>query len=199
MMFDSGTDIERIFQALSEQLDALNAGIIEIVVCGGAAMNVLGYVQRTTEDVDVIAFVDKNKDGNQHLTKAKPMKKELLRAAQLVARDFNLKDHWFNSTASSVMDFGLPAGLLERTETRSYGKNLVVHFLTRYDQIHLKLHAAVDSGGKHVDDLLALKPTVDEVEKAARWSMTHDISDGYKMVLKSFLTQFGYADVADKL
>lgn len=198
-MFDSGTDIERIFQALSEQLDALNAGIIEIVVCGGAAMNVLGYVQRTTEDVDVIAFVDKNQDGNPHLTKAKPMKKELLHAAQLVARDFNLKDNWFNSAASSIMDFGLPAGLLERTEKRSYGKNLVVHFLTRYDQIHFKLHAAVDRGGKHVDDLLALKPTADELEAAARWSMTHDVSEGYKTLLKSFLTQIDYIDVADKL
>jgi hypothetical protein len=198
-MFTSASDIEHIFNALSEQLDALNVGIIEIVVCGGAAMNVLGYVQRTTEDVDVIAFVGKNQHGKQHLVKAKPIKKELLKAAQRVADDFNLKDNWFNSAASSVMDFGLPVGLLERTETRTYNKNLIIHFLTRYDQIHFKLYAAVDRGGKHVDDLLALKPTPEELEKAAHWSMTHDTSDGYKKVLKSFLTQLGYANVADKL
>jgi len=35
----------------------------------------------------------------------------------------------------------------------------------------------VDQGaGKHFDDLIALKPTSDELENAARWTMTHDVS-----------------------
>ena len=36
---------------------------IEILVCGGSALNVLGLVQRTTEDVDVLAYVMRNKEG----------------------------------------------------------------------------------------------------------------------------------------
>jgi hypothetical protein len=198
-MFENESDIERVFYALSEHLALLDAGTVEIVVCGGAAMNILGYVRRTTEDVDVIAFIDTAQDGKKHLIKATPMRSELIQAAQEVARDFNLKENWFNSAAASVMDFGLPEGLLERTESRSYGKNLIVHFLTRFDQIHFKLYAAVDRGGKHVDDLLALKPNSEELQKAAQWSMTHDVSEGYREVLKSFLTQIGFSDVADKL
>jgi hypothetical protein len=72
--------------------------------------------------------------------------------------------------------------------------------LETYDQIHFKLHAAADqSGGRHYDDLLALKPTVKEIEEAARWSLTHDPSEGYKFLLKDFLTKIGFRDVAAKL
>ncbi|MCK4395472.1 hypothetical protein KAW96_02635 [candidate division WOR-3 bacterium] len=198
-MFEGKTDIEKVLMALSEQLDAVGASMIEMVVCGGAALNIIGYVQRTTEDVDIISFVDKDADGKTVLIKASPLKPVLVEAAKKVQRDFNLKENWLNAGPASVMDFGLPERLMNRVETRNYGKNLIIHFLTRYDQIHFKLYAAVDRGGKHVDDLLALRPTAEELEKAACWSMAHDISDGYKTVLKSFLEQIGYKDVAEKL
>jgi hypothetical protein len=69
----------------------------------------------------------------------------------------------------------------------------------RYDQIHFKLYAAVDQGaGKHLDDLLALKPTSDELENAARWTMTHDVSEGFKQNLKSLLNYLGFKDVAER-
>ena len=75
-----------------------------------------------------------------------------------------------------------------------------MHFLSRYDQIHFKLYAAVDQGaGKHFDDLLALNPTEEEVEQAARWSMTHDVSEGYRKVLKDLLKHIGYSDVSERL
>lgn len=198
-MFEGKTDIEKVLMALSEQLDAAGASVIEIVVCGGAALNIIGYVQRTTEDVDIIAFVDKDTDGKTILIKASPLKPILVEAAKKVQRDFNLKENWLNVGPASIMDFGLPEGLMNRVETRNYGKNLIIHLLGRYDQIHFKLYAAVDRAGKHVDDLLALKPTAEELEKAARWSMTHDVSDGYKTVLISFLEQIGHKDVAEKL
>lgn len=198
-MFEGKTDIEKVLMALSEQLDAAGASVIEIVVCGGAALNIIGYVQRTTEDVDIIAFVDKDPDGKTVLIKASPLKPILVEAAKKVQRDFNLKENWLNAEPASVMDFGLPEGLMNRVETRNYGKNLIIHLLGRYDQIHFKLYAAVDQGGKHFDDLMSFKPTADELEAAARWSMTHDVSSGYKTVLKSFLEQIGYKDVADKL
>jgi len=198
-MLEGKKDIEEVFVALSEQLDALYSGLIEMVVCGGAALNILGYVRRTTEDVDVIAFVDKDKQGKNVLVKANPMKSALLEAARRVQRDFDLKKNWLNAGPSSIMDLGLPEGLMDRVETRTYGKNLIIHLLGRYDQIHFKLYASVDQGGRHLDDLTALNPAADELEKAARWSMTHDPSDGYKTLLKSFLEQTGHKDVADKL
>lgn len=199
-MFGNKKDIEKILMALSEQLEAEGVMRLELVVCGGIALNMLGYIQRTTKDIDVIAFVDKNKDGLTFLTKADPLKPSLLTAARKVQRDFNLPDNWLNAGPASVMDFGLPEGLMDRVETCSYGKNLIIHFLGRYDQIHFKLYAVVDQGGgKHYDDLMALKPTAEELEKAARWSITQDPSEGYKLVLKDFLEKIGHKDVANKL
>ncbi|GAH39672.1 unnamed protein product, partial [marine sediment metagenome] len=58
--------------------------------------------------------------------------------------DFDLKENWLNAGPASVMDFGLPDGLMNRVQTRNYGKNLILHLLGRYDQIHFKLYAAVD-------------------------------------------------------
>ena len=199
-MFKLKKEIEKVLTALSEQLNAEGIAHLEMLVCGGTALNVLGYVKRTTKDVDVIAFVDKNKDGLTVLSKAHPLKPELIKAAERVKRDFNLPDTWLNAEPASVMDFGLPEGLMDRVKSLTFGENLVIHFLTRLDQIHFKLHAAVDqSGGKHYSDLIELKPAKEELEKAACWSMTHDPSEGYKTVLKDFLGKIGYKDVAKRL
>jgi len=199
-MFENKKEIETVLMALSEQLSAESVDRFEMVVCGGSALNILGYIQRATEDVDVVAFVDKNKEGTTILIKASPLKPPLIKAAKKVQKDFNLPEDWLNSKPASVMDFGLPEGLIDRVETHTYGKNLTIHFLGRYDQIHFKLYAAVDkSGGKHYDDLIVLKPTAGELEKAARWSMTHDPSEGYRKILKDFLEKIGHEDVAKKL
>ncbi len=198
-MFKDKKALEQVLYALSEQLEEAGANPVEMIICGGAALNVLGFVQRTTHDVDIVAFIDKNKNGKTRITKADPLKPELKEAAVKVQKDFNLQENWLNSDPASIMDFGLPDGRMDRVETRSYGKKLIIHFLGKYDQIHFKLYAAVDQGGKHFDDLMALKPTEKELEKAARWSITHDVSDVYKAILISFLEQTGHKDVAERL
>jgi hypothetical protein len=199
-MFRDQKDVEFILSALGEQLEDLVNEIVEILVCGGSALNVLGLVQRATEDVDVLAYVKRNKAGEVSLVKAEPLIEELSEAAKKVARDFNLPERWLNPGPASAVDFGLPGGLMERVITRKYGRKLIVHYLGRYDQIHFKLYAAVDQGaGKHLDDLLGLKPTSDELENAARWTMTHDVSEGFKQNLKSLLNYLGFKDVAERL
>ncbi|HXV59911.1 MAG TPA: hypothetical protein VEK15_04395 [Vicinamibacteria bacterium] len=94
---------------------------------------------------------------------------------------------------------GLPAGLAKRLHHQQYGAHLTVHFIDRLDQIHFKLYAAADRGGYHIEDLRALKPTPDEIEKAARWAMSHDVSEGFLMVLRDLLRSLGYAESADRL
>jgi hypothetical protein len=70
----------------------------------------------------------------------------------------------------------------------------------RLDQIHFKLYAAVDQPGSyHADDLQELHPTEEELLAAARWTRPHDTSDGYHQVLKWFLKEFGYAQLADRV
>ena len=200
MMFRNQKDVETILSALGDQLEGLLNESIEILVCGGSALNVLGLIQRTTEDVDVLAYVMRNKEGKISIVKADPLINELSVAAQKVARDFNLPEKWLNPGPASAVDLGLPEGLMERVITRKYGNKLTVHYLGRYDQIHFKVYAAVDQGaGKHLDDLLALKPTSEEIENAARWSMTHDVSKGFKGSLKILLNHMGFNNVAERL
>ena len=211
-MFQDKKYIEDILSALAEQLKAEGINHLELLVCGGAALMVLAFertfnvgrasylMTRTTNDVDVVAFVEKNETGKPTIIKAVPFPNSLLRAAARVQRDFNLPNKWLNSEPASVVDLGLPEGLMQRVETRHYGDNLHIHFLGRLDQIHFKLYAAVDqSGGKHYDDLLALQPASEEIELAAKWSMTHDVSPGYKEGLKAILKKMGFEDVTINL
>jgi hypothetical protein len=94
---------------------------------------------------------------------------------------------------------GLPKGLAGRCQARSYGPRLTVHVIDRIDQVHFKLYAAVDRGGYHVTDLLALRPTPDELTEAARWSTTHDVSEGFAALLRDLLRSIGHGTVADRL
>ncbi len=199
-MFRDQKDVETILSALGEQLEEIASEPLELLVCGGSALNVLGLVQRATKDVDVLAYVNRNTAGEVSFISADPLNEKLITASEKVARDFNLTEDWLNAGPASATDLGLPDGILKRVKTKQYGQKLTIHFMGRYDQIHFKLYAAVDQGaGKHFDDLLALNPTPDELEQAARWSMTHDVSEGYRQVLKDLLNHMGYSDVAKRL
>jgi hypothetical protein len=52
----------------------------------------------------------------------------------------------------------------------------------------------IDGAGKHLTDLKALKLTEAELLDAARWSRTHDPSEGYRSVPASVLVHFGVTD-----
>lgn len=195
-MLEGKNDVERVLTALSEQLAAQGVDIIEMVVCGGAAMNILGHVVHKTEDIDVVAHVEKNRK----LKKGLPSNPLLYDAARRVQKDFNLSKNWLNERPKFLLDLGLPKGLMKRAKIERYGSNLVVHFIGRYDQICFKLYAAVDEfKAKHIDDLIALKPTVKELEDAAHWCISASPAKGYEKIIKDFLEKIGYKDVAEKL
>lgn len=187
-MFEGRQQIESVLNALSEQLEAEGAGRIEIVVCGGSALNILGYVRRPTEDVDVVAVIERDSSGAPVPVRPDPLNPRLMTAAEKVQKDFNLPDHWLNDKCSSLTSLGLPECLMDRVETREYGKNLIIHFLGRYDQIHFKLNAVVwIAPERHYDDLIALKPTDQEIEDAARWCMTLYPKEGFRTYLQDVL------------
>ena len=94
---------------------------------------------------------------------------------------------------------GLPGGFADRLMERVYGLRLTVYFIGRQDQVFFKLFSAVDRGGVDLDDLAALQPTAEELEDAARWSMTIDVSAGYRMVLQELLRNLGYESVAARI
>lgn len=173
----------------------------QLIICGGAALISGALVTRlTTKDIDIVAM----RDATGQLTSPDPLPEELQTQIEEVARDLNLSEYWLNNGPSKdpggLFQVGLPAGLAERLTSRDFGPCLKVHFLSRSDLIQLKVYAAVDSGpGRHFDDLKELNPTSDEMEAGARWAMTQDPSDGFRMIIISMLEKTGYEDVAQRI
>lgn len=190
--------LELALKSLAIRLADNQSPPIGIVVCGGSALILTGLIPRTTRDVDVVALIRNGK-----LCSPAPLPAELLKACDEVAEDLGLAKNWLNNGPSKddggLFQMGLPAGFAERLHSSSFGPLLSVYFIDRLDQIFFKLYAAVDRGGYHITDLQALAPSPEEIEAAARWTMTHDVSVGFATVLKSLLRNLDYGNVADRL
>jgi len=194
------TNLDQALTLLARRLDLAQSEPVRLVVCGGSALIAMGLRQRTTRDMDVVALMNANKQ----LVSPDPLPDFLLTAAEQVARDLGLFDGWLNNDPSrgegGLFQMGLPTGFVGRLTEKKYGPRLTVHFIGRFDQIHFKLYAAADQrDGTHLNDLKALHPSSAELEAAARWAMTHDVSEGFKMVLKELLTQLGHESVAKNI
>lgn len=50
-----------------------------------------------------------------------------------------------------------------------------------------------------MQDLRALNPTPEEMERAARWVLTQDVSDVFRLLLKDFLEVQGYGAIAERI
>lgn len=190
-------------QTLQEALKAL-AGFLEadgatpesLVVIGGSALITLGFVSRTTQDVDIMAGVDPVRG----LVDPRPMSQALRDAADKVARELQLTPQWLNTGPADQVLAGLPEGFLSRLTRHDYGPCLTIFLPDRFDLIHLKLFAIMDQGpGRHVHDLQALQPTEDELLLAARWVLTQDAGEVFPQIVQSTLTTLGHGDLAARL
>jgi len=138
--------IDDIFEALDRQIRVRDGTPLGLVVCGGTALSALGLVMRTTRDVDVLGTVleTQNKRTIQRITK---FPEWLMEAANKVGRDFDLPENWLNLGPASQVESGLPEGFEKRLVKKVYGQYLTIYFISRLDQIHFKLYAAVDQNG----------------------------------------------------
>jgi hypothetical protein len=192
--------LQTALRLLGGRLELAEAEHVGLVVCGGSALIAHGLILRTTKDVDVVALMDKG----HHLASPAPLPGFLLKAAKEVARDLGLEENWLNngpsSDAGGLFQLGLPEGIEDRLSAQGYGPRLTVYFVGRFDQIHFKLYAAADRrDGTHLDDLLSLEPTDAELESAARWAMMHDVSPGFRLILKQLLRHIGHENVAGRI
>lgn len=173
-------------KALGEILASLNERAA-VVIVGGAALIIQGFVERATRDIDIIAIShDMGDDERKVIEPPEPLPEPLTKAISRVARDFNLPDDWMNTTVSLQWKTGLPPGFGERVHWQQYG-GLWLGAADRYDLLFLKLYAAADSEGPssvHFQDLLALKPTQAELEAAARWVMSQDSSSQFAHIVE---------------
>jgi hypothetical protein len=196
----SHDNIDQALSLLAGRLDLAQTDPVRLVICGGSALIAISLRRRTTRDMDVVALLS----AAQEPISPDPLPDFLLRAADQVARDLGLFEGWLNNGPSrgegGLFQMGLPEGFVGRLTEKKYGPRLAVYFIGRLDQIHFKLYAAADQrDGTHLNDLKALHPTAAELEAAARWAMTHDVSEGFKMVLKELLTQLGHESVAERI
>ncbi|MGH7470620.1 MAG: DUF6036 family nucleotidyltransferase [Longimicrobiales bacterium] len=168
-------DIDQALRALGELLAAAGEQHA-IVVLGGAALNLLGFVQRVTRDVDVIAIA--HPDQLNRLERPSQLSETLERAVETVARDLRLAPDWLNIVAAGQWDTGLPPGMETRLHWRRYD-GLWVGLVDRQDLIFFKLYAAADDVGPHsvhFQDLLSLEPSDSELDAAAAWIESQDSS-----------------------
>lgn len=177
----------RALQALGELLEARGEHFA-IVVIGGAALNLLGIVDRATVDVDILAFARATGDDASPSLFAppEPMPASFRNAIDQIAGDMGLPRTWLNTGPALQWAQGLPPGLERRVEWERYGA-LEVGLASRYDLIYFKLYAAADSTGprsKHFQDLIALRPTDAELQEAAAWVREQDVSPAFHDVLQ---------------
>jgi len=190
--------IHDILEALDRQIGAHGGVPLRLVVCGGTALSALGLVMRTTRDMDVLGSVSETENGVT-IQSIKKFPEWLTEAAERVGRDFDLPEKWLNLGPASQVESGLPDGFEKRLVKKVYGQYLTIYFISRNDQIHFKLYASVDQDGYHVQDLLALKPTEYEMEMAAKWVVTQDVSEVFRSLLKDFLEMHNYGDTAKRI
>jgi hypothetical protein len=148
-----------------------------IVVIGGAALQLLGVISRSTGDVDMIAFADPPATHARLVRPPAPLPAPLQRAILAVAKDRNLPENWLN--AGPAGQWNLPSPLPPGFESRVSWRWLAaldVGIPGRLDFICFKLEAAADQlntdrprNNRHFADLEALAPTPNEFDVAARW------------------------------
>jgi hypothetical protein len=178
--------LEQALRSLGAVLESRQLSY-ELLVVGGSSLLLLGVITRPTADLDVVALVEASV-----YRSAEPLPDPLLGAVAEVGQAFGLSTTWLNAGPASLMDFGLPNGFEDRVTIQKFG-GLVLHIAGRTDLICFKLYATVDQGprSKHFSDLQALSPTHDELLHAARWTITHDTSIGFRTELLEVLATLG--------
>ena len=180
-------------ERLSEALATLGALLEErrcpaaVLVIGGSSLLMLGFIERPTADVDVVGYVTPT-----GYRKADSLSDALAQAVADAGEAHGLGPRWFNTGPAGLVDFGLPDGIEKRVTVLHFGA-LEVHLPAREDLICFKLYALVDQTerSKHFADLLALRPTEEQLLRAARWTRTHDPSPGFLGELLRILRLLG--------
>lgn len=184
----TGQRIEELLAALGELLRARGHSC-SIVIVGGAALNLLGFVERTTKDVDVAALA-KRQGRSRTFLPPDPLPEPLQNAIATVARDFRLPEDWVNTQVATQWPRELPQFLFRDLQWRSYG-SLEVGIVGRSTLIALKLHATVDRDFDtvHYQDLLALTPSDAELEEAKNVVISQDAGSQFPRLVDEVIAR----------
>jgi hypothetical protein len=119
-------------------------------ICGGAALNLLGYDSRMTDDVDVLMdYVEKG----------------LNDIVEEVASELGLNPTWLNAQVYPLVQ-SFPKNWQAQSDMVLDLSNLRVFSVERQLLINTKLRAAVNRQEEDSEDLIWLKPSLKELKKA---------------------------------
>lgn len=202
MKFDNPEQIDGALQRLGSRLVYEYTDPIALVICGGSALNVLNVAQRTTRDVDVLAIVEETKSGVV-LRPDKALPDAFREVVAWVAQDLQLEEDWLNMGPRDVLTvYGAPEGMTTRWEEREYGPSLKAFFISRLDQVHFKLLAAMDpkARARHLEDLMdRIKPTEEEVRIAVEWLLNRETSPQFRGRMRLVVGALGHDEISNDI
>lgn len=139
----------------------------EAIVIGGAALGIMGVITRETQDCDVLD---------------PDIPSDVMQAAQEFGAEAtkngqSLKIDWLNNGPASLKDV-LPKGWRSRLEPLFSGKAILLHSLGRSDLLKSKFFAYCDRD-QDLNDCIAMKPTVFEIEDSLDWLKLQDANPGW--------------------
>lgn len=155
---------------------------LEATVIGGAALQLLGVITRTTKDCDVLD---------------PKLSVEVLNAAKEFAIAHRLAPDWLNNGPITLAS-ELPLGWSDRRVEAFRGKALVLFALGREDTLRSKLYAYLDRG-IDLDDLKALRPSEDEIVRLSPWLIERDGNPDWPTHVKRSMSELiGILDEANE-
>ena len=200
--FSGKSGIEETLKRLNAKMVYAELKPVELVSCGGASLNLMGWVSRTTSDVDILCAAQVTAKGKVRLLPRTTLPSRFTDLVAEVGRELGLKDEWLNFGPAPLLKFGLPDGLETRLKRKSYGRCLALHVIGRLDQIHLKLYAVMDPKTRietHLGDLMDLEPTKAEARAAVDWLLNRKASADFRRKLKQVLDRIGHEELAQEI
>ncbi|HEY5220409.1 MAG TPA: DUF6036 family nucleotidyltransferase [Gemmatimonadaceae bacterium] len=175
-MFESDLHLLETLTQLGELL-AIAGVQIEFVIAGGAGLIMQHIIQRGTQDVDVFAI----RTPTGELVRATAgLPPQLVEAAREVGSRQGLAVDWLNAQMARGSDW-LPPDFEARIRWMEL-PGLRIGLVGRPDFIAFKLEAAADWApgmSKHLNDLVALKPSDTELAEAERWLAETNADDPF--------------------
>ncbi len=196
----SAENLDEILSRLNRKMVYAEGKPLNVAVCGGSALIAVALVARPTKDVDVVALLRVNQ-ANVEILEVKSLPTDVERLAAEIGTELGIREDWFNFNASPLIAFGFPPNMTSRLIKKSYGICLTVYFISRFDQVHFKIYAAMDpkDGTRHLSDLLDLKPKEHEVRAAVSWLLGRKASAEFKAALCQVLERIGYERIAEQI
>jgi hypothetical protein len=146
----------------------------EAIIIGGAALSILHIINRMTEDVDCIdpEIPVEIKNASADFIRSNPQ--------------YGLNPEKFLNNGPITIVKTLPDNWKKRTQLIFDGKALTFFTLGRIDLLKTKLDAMVHRG-RDMEDVIAMKPTNEELEECLVWVLNADGGEHWpEMVNESF-------------